>query len=49
MKTINHTCDECDSEFQIRYDVEKCEDSPTFCPFCSSYILDKDEYVDDDE
>jgi hypothetical protein len=49
MTTLIHTCDECDSQFQIKYDIEKCDSDPTYCPFCSSYILENDEYVEEDE
>jgi hypothetical protein len=48
MATLNHTCDQCDSQFTIRYDEEVCEDSPQYCPFCSEMIIEF-EQVDDDE
>lgn len=49
MPTLVHTCDECDSEFQLRYDIEKCEADPQYCPFCSAYILESDNIEDEDE
>jgi predicted nucleic acid-binding Zn-ribbon protein len=48
MATIHHVCDNCDSEFTIKYDVDKCEDDPHFCPFCSEYILENDTEDEDD-
>jgi predicted nucleic acid-binding Zn-ribbon protein len=50
MPTINHKCAECDSEFQLKYDINNCEDDPHFCPFCSSYILeDEGQDIDEDD
>ena len=43
MPTLSHICDDCDSEFQIKYDINKTDDSPHYCPFCSSYILENDD------
>jgi DNA-directed RNA polymerase subunit RPC12/RpoP len=48
MKSLNHFCEDCESEFTIRYDEIKTEDDPRYCPFCSSYILDS-EYEDNDD
>jgi DNA-directed RNA polymerase subunit RPC12/RpoP len=39
MTSLHHTCDNCDSEFTIKYNEESCDDDPIFCPFCSEYIL----------
>lgn len=39
MATLNHVCDNCESEFTIKYNEELCEDDPIYCPFCSEYIL----------
>lgn len=39
MVNLHHTCDNCDSEFTIKYNEEKCDDDPIYCPFCSEYIL----------
>lgn len=54
MSKLQHTCDECDSKFTLHYDENLCEDDPTYCPFCASYLLDEDtvsseEYIEDDE
>jgi predicted nucleic acid-binding Zn-ribbon protein len=47
---LKHTCHNCESEFTIKYDVEKCDDDPQFCPFCGEYIIhEEDELEDDDE
>ena len=48
MATLHHVCDNCDSQFTIKYDVEKCEDDPHFCTFCSEYILENDTEDEDD-
>jgi len=47
MASLSHQCDNCDSKFTIKYDIEKCEDDPHFCPFCSEYILETDETEDE--
>lgn len=39
MTTLNHVCDNCESEFTLRYNEELCDDDPIYCPFCSEYIL----------
>ena len=39
MATLNHTCDNCESEFTLKYNEELCDDDPIYCPFCSEYIL----------
>jgi NAD-dependent SIR2 family protein deacetylase len=49
MPTLVHTCNECDSQFQLKYDIEKCESDPTYCPFCGEYILESDSIQDEDE
>jgi predicted nucleic acid-binding Zn ribbon protein len=49
MPTLAHTCDECDSKFQLKYSIDDCDDDPRFCPFCSAYILEKDESEQEDE
>jgi hypothetical protein len=48
MATLHHVCGNCDSEFTIKYDVEKCEDDPHVCPFCSEYILENETEDEDD-
>ena len=45
---LKHHCQECDSKYKIDYDVEECDDKPTFCPFCSTYIIDDEMEQDDD-
>ena len=42
MATLNHNCEDCSSSFTIKYDVNKCDDDPIYCPFCSAYILEVD-------
>ena len=50
MATLNHTCDNCESEFTLKYNQDLCEDDPIYCPFCSSYILlESNELQDDDD
>jgi hypothetical protein len=49
MPTLHHHCDECDSEFNLKYDIEKCDSDPTFCPFCGEYILENDDDFVEDE
>lgn len=47
---LHHTCDECDSEFVVRFDRDTVEDDPQYCPFCGSYIvLDSEYYNPEDE
>lgn len=48
MKTLKHTCDNCDSTYKITWDQDKVEDDPRFCPVCSEYILDEESEDDDD-
>ena len=43
MKTLDHTCHNCQSEFAINYIETVCESEPSFCPFCGEYlVLDED-------
>ena len=49
MATIHHTCEDCNSEFTIKYDPDICDSDPLHCPFCSAYILEPEEYDDEDE
>ena len=49
MATIHHTCDDCNSEFTIKYNEEVCESDPLHCPFCSSYILEMDNCDDEED
>jgi len=49
MTNINHTCENCDSKFTIKYDKEVCESDPIFCPFCAEMLfLDEDSFQDDE-
>jgi uncharacterized Zn finger protein (UPF0148 family) len=47
MKTLKHTCDNCEAQFKIVYDGDLAPDDPTFCPFCSEYIMEESEDSDD--
>jgi hypothetical protein len=38
MPSIKHSCNDCDSNFIIRYDDRSCDSDPTYCPFCSGYL-----------
>jgi hypothetical protein len=49
MASLKHTCDNCESEFTIRYDEEQAADEPHYCPFCAEMIVDVDELNEDDE
>ena len=47
MKTLKHTCDNCEAAFKIVYDGDQAPDDPIFCPFCSEYIMEESEDSDD--
>lgn len=49
MATLKHSCDNCDSTFSINYDVNTVEDDPHYCPFCGEYILDSEDFDEEDE
>jgi DNA replicative helicase MCM subunit Mcm2 (Cdc46/Mcm family) len=49
MSSLHHVCNECGSEFTIKYDENQCESDPQNCPFCGEYIYDLDVNDDDDE
>jgi hypothetical protein len=49
MSTKHHVCDNCNSEFKIKYDETQCESDPIYCPFCSEYMIETDDYGDDDD
>jgi DNA replicative helicase MCM subunit Mcm2 (Cdc46/Mcm family) len=49
MEAMHHTCDNCDSEFTVKYDEELVDDKPQFCPFCSELLIDFEKVEDDDE
>jgi predicted nucleic acid-binding Zn-ribbon protein len=48
MKKIRHTCGTCESEFVIEYNEMVCEDSPTYCPFCSEYMIQDELDIEDE-
>jgi transcription initiation factor IIE alpha subunit len=48
MPTLNHICEQCDSEFTIKYNEETTETDPSFCPFCGEMLVEYD-VGDDDE
>jgi hypothetical protein len=47
--SVHQTCDNCESEFTIKYDRERCEDDPSYCPFCGEMLIEFDTVDDDDE
>ena len=50
MATLHHICDECSSEFTLKYNEEQTESDPIHCPFCGEYIYeDMDNVEDEDE
>jgi DNA replicative helicase MCM subunit Mcm2 (Cdc46/Mcm family) len=49
MASVKHICDNCDSEFVIKYDEEQTDSDPGFCPFCAEMIVDVDNLDEDDE
>jgi predicted nucleic acid-binding Zn-ribbon protein len=49
MAILNHTCEECDSTFTIKYDDEVVADAPHFCPFCGEMLIETDEIQRDDD
>jgi DNA-directed RNA polymerase subunit RPC12/RpoP len=49
MASIHHTCDTCGSEFTIKYDETICESDPIHCPFCAEYMVESEEFEDEDE
>ena len=32
----------------LKHHCQECDDKPTFCPFCSTYIIDDEMEQDDD-
>lgn len=40
-------CNECESEFDLKYNDELVEGLPTFCPWCCAYISEEEENLDD--
>jgi len=49
MASIKHSCDNCGSNFTIRFDEDQVEDNPSFCPFCAEMFVDIDELEEDDD
>ena len=49
MTVLKHSCETCDSKFSISYDEMNCDDAPSYCPFCSSYLIQGDSEWGDDE
>lgn len=47
MDSIKHHCNECESEFIIKYDKEICPDDPVYCPFCADYLIETE--IDEEE
>lgn len=43
------TCDFCESEYKLMYDLDETNGHPKFCPFCGSDVVDDsaDEYNED--
>jgi hypothetical protein len=46
---LHHICDNCSSEFTIKYDKDQVEDNPSFCPFCAEMIVDVEDLNEDDD
>jgi len=49
MAVLHHICNECSSEFTLKYDEEQVEDAPHYCTFCGEMMIDFDENYEDDE
>jgi DNA-directed RNA polymerase subunit RPC12/RpoP len=50
MAVLHHICNECSSEFTLKYNEEQTESDPQNCPFCGEYIYeDMDTIEDEDE
>lgn len=47
MKTLKHTCENCESAYKIVYDEETITDEPHFCPVCAEYIMEDSEDADE--
>ena len=47
LKTLKHTCDNCESQYKIVFDEEVVADQPQFCPISAEYILDESEDADE--
>jgi predicted nucleic acid-binding Zn-ribbon protein len=49
MVTLHHICEQCFSNFSIKYDDLECEDDPHFCPFCGEILVETEEIQEDDD
>jgi len=49
MVTLHHICDECGSEFTIKYDEDQTEDSPHYCTFCGEMLIDTEDISEDED
>jgi DNA-directed RNA polymerase subunit RPC12/RpoP len=49
MTNLKHTCDNCDSEFTIKYDEENTETDPIHCPFCGEYLIEVEDFDNEDD
>lgn len=49
MATLHHICDECGSEFTLKYNEDQTEDSPHYCAFCGEMLIDTEDIGEDDE
>jgi DNA-directed RNA polymerase subunit RPC12/RpoP len=49
MSSLHHICDNCGSEFTIKYDEEKTETDPIHCPFCGEYLIEAEGFEEEDE
>ena len=49
MASLQHTCDNCESTFTIKYDDSQTESDPIHCPFCGEYLIEAENFGDDDD
>ena len=49
MATLHHICDECGSDFTLKYDEEQTESDPQNCPFCGEMLIDTDDINEDED
>jgi hypothetical protein len=49
MINIKHTCEQCDSQFTIKYDENLTADSPHFCAFCGEMMFDVEQTYDEED
>jgi hypothetical protein len=48
MHKLKHSCENCDTEFTIEYDIDNSETDPLYCPFCSDYMLDTEDEIEEE-